>query len=44
MADFTRVASDVLKISPDAFIVYLEENQFDNIGVRGKIAGQDYGR
>lgn len=36
IAEFTRVASDILKISPDAFIVYLKENQFDNIGVGGK--------
>lgn len=36
IAEFTRVASDILKIPPEAFVVYLKENQFDNIGVGGK--------
>ncbi len=36
IAEFTRVASDILKIPQDAFVVYLKENQHDNIGVGGK--------
>jgi 4-oxalocrotonate tautomerase len=37
IAELTRVASDILKIPPDAFVVYLKENQYDNIGVGGEI-------
>lgn len=33
---FTKVASDILKIPPEAFVVYLKENQHDNIGVGGR--------
>jgi 4-oxalocrotonate tautomerase len=36
IAEFTRVASDILKIPQDAFVVYLKENQHDNVGVGGK--------
>ena len=36
IAELTRVASDILKISPDAFVVLLKENPDDNVGVGGK--------
>jgi 4-oxalocrotonate tautomerase len=36
IAELTRVASDILKISPDAFVVLLKENPYDNVGVGGK--------
>ncbi|MEG3069806.1 MAG: 4-oxalocrotonate tautomerase [Peptococcaceae bacterium] len=36
ITEFTRVASDILNIPPDAFVVYLKENEPDNIGVGGK--------
>ncbi len=36
IAELTRVASDILKISPDAFVVLLKENPLDNVGVGGK--------
>jgi 4-oxalocrotonate tautomerase len=35
IAELTRVASDILKISPDAFVVLLKENPYDNVGVGG---------
>jgi 4-oxalocrotonate tautomerase len=40
--EFTRIASEILKISPDAFTIYLKENHFDNIGVGGKSLSRIY--
>ncbi|NLJ76541.1 MAG: 4-oxalocrotonate tautomerase [Peptococcaceae bacterium] len=36
ITEFTRIASDILNIPADAFVVYLKENEPDNIGVGGK--------
>ncbi|KLU66602.1 4-oxalocrotonate tautomerase [Desulfosporosinus acididurans] len=35
--EFTRVASDILGISEEAFIVLIKENEMDNWGTGGKL-------
>lgn len=35
--EFTKTASDILKIDKQAFVVILKENNADNIGTGGKM-------
>lgn len=35
--EFTESAARILSLPPEAFTVYLKENDYDNIGVGGKL-------
>lgn len=37
ISQFTKVASDILKIPESAFMVMIKENDLDNIGTGGKM-------
>jgi 4-oxalocrotonate tautomerase len=37
---FTKIASDTLNVSTEAFVVILRENSADNIGSGGKMLSQ----
>lgn len=37
---FTKVASETLNISTEAFIVILKQNEADNVGAGGKMLSQ----
>ena len=38
--EFTKIASEILKIHEQAFVVILKENSADNIGTGGKMLSE----